>query len=400
MSTDKKLQVVSIPDFRFSSLEEKVKKINRKANKLGLAPITLSISDEKTTKTFKDPDISPNPITVTFLNVTIEGVIPSIEGWSVVAVIDHIEKDKSIVHVINEEIPFPSEYRTRGSMCDHCGTIRYRKKTIILFNRETSEYMQVGSTCMKDFVARDVRTELAYLESFMSLLSTAEDDEDVYCGTRVDYSFETRSLFADAINIVETFGFVSSKSETGTSSKIDLQDFYFDQKTNAMMLSKFVLSHEAALEKADALIEWIKTNPSESEFFQNLKVLASLEAVSVKYFGYVIGVVPSWRKSIEESRKKEESGAVNEYLDIPLKKRVTLQNVRLVNVMAIDGYYGTTFLHTFNDKDGRSIVWFSTSGSLREDFEKIEERDIIGTIKEFKEYNGTKQTIINRVKLV
>jgi hypothetical protein len=243
---------------------------------------------------------------------------------------------------------------------------------------------------------------MSYLESYLGLLSSTmeEFDEDMIKGCRSEYKFATRELFAVAINIVETFGFVPSKSETSVPTKIEIANFYGDPKAHKAMIEQFLLDSETALKKADELIDWINASPETNDFFTNLKTLASVEAISWKYFGYVAGIIPSWMKSIKETKEKETSGLVNEYLDIPAKKRVTLSKLRLINVMAIDGFYGTTYLHTFNDKDGRSIVWFSTAGSLKDDFEEIEERDIVATIKEFKEYKGTKQTIVNRVKLV
>lgn len=86
----------------------------------------------------------------------------------------------------------------------------------------------------------------------------------------------------------------------------------------------------------------------------------------------------------------------SEYADCHLRgavgTRVTLEGV-VKNVYTHNGYYGITRYVTIMTDDRECVVargsWYTEEGK------KV---NLIGTIKEKSEYNGQKQTIINRVK--
>jgi len=59
--------------------------------------------------------------------------------------------------------------------------------------------------------------------------------------------------------------------------------------------------------------------------------------------------------------------------------------------------YGTTYLHFFVDPTGRTLVWYSSNGSISEPGSLI---TIQGTVKDFKIYNGKEQVVITRVKKI
>ena len=67
--------------------------------------------------------------------------------------------------------------------------------------------------------------------------------------------------------------------------------------------------------------------------------------------------------------------------------------VKLLNIYSIDGYYGTTFIHTFIDDKNHNIIWFASKDcgyNIGDQFK------VKATIKDHKEYKGIKQTVINR----
>lgn len=64
-----------------------------------------------------------------------------------------------------------------------------------------------------------------------------------------------------------------------------------------------------------------------------------------------------------------------------------------------ESYFGVTTYYTFNDNDGNIFIW-KASGCPLSEIALGTLINIKGTIKEHKEYNGIKETIINRCSLM
>lgn len=68
--------------------------------------------------------------------------------------------------------------------------------------------------------------------------------------------------------------------------------------------------------------------------------------------------------------------------------------VTVEKAIALDGYYGPSTMHIMRDYDGNCYVWTTAARS----WAAGSEHHIAGTIKEFKQYKGTKQTILTRCR--
>ena len=68
---------------------------------------------------------------------------------------------------------------------------------------------------------------------------------------------------------------------------------------------------------------------------------------------------------------------------------------KCVKVHTCDTKFGISYLHTFEDEHGNIYIWFTSSKSLSEG----EEYAITGKVKEHKEYNHIKQTVLNYVRI-
>ena len=90
------------------------------------------------------------------LLLKLNGDIPTINQWNILGFIEPIQgqKDKYSLFSYSEK-DMPEQYRKikNPKKCDHCETNRQRNKTFIIQNNDTKEVLQVGSTCMKDFIS-------------------------------------------------------------------------------------------------------------------------------------------------------------------------------------------------------------------------------------------------------
>ena len=68
--------------------------------------------------------------------------------------------------------------------------------------------------------------------------------------------------------------------------------------------------------------------------------------------------------------------------------------VTVEKAIPLDGYYGPSTMHIFRDYDGNCYVWTTAARS----WEAGTEHHIAGTIKELKQYKGTKQTVLTRCR--
>lgn len=128
-----------------------------------------------------------------------------------------------------------------------------------------------------------------------------------------------------------------------------------------------------------------------------------LEEIPVSYLRWILSLkdseVPFSRfafiaKTLEQFVGIPEA-KVSEYVGNE-KDKVELE-IQVQRTIKIDGAYGTTAMYIMEDIHGNEIVWFSSNWALEgiNNFVKIK-----ATVKSQKEYNGKKQTIITRAKVL
>lgn len=71
-------------------------------------------------------------------------------------------------------------------------------------------------------------------------------------------------------------------------------------------------------------------------------------------------------------------------------------NVMVKRNIELDGYYGISHMHIFEDIEGNVYVWTTAAKNISEGLNV----KLTGTVKEHKEYNGTPQTVLTRCKYV
>jgi hypothetical protein len=152
---------------------------------------------------------------------------------------------------------------------------------------------------------------------------------------------------------------------------------------------------EAHYSQASEVIKFIEGTSESSDFFSNLKALIKLEAVGVKYFGYLAGAVSAYYKSLTKKVERETEKLLNEYRAEPTGTRIKSE-VKVKFASTCEGYYGTSYIYSFLDSEGRTLSTFSTRTLQLQTGDEVL---LTGTIKKFQEYKGTKQTVLTRVKV-
>lgn len=404
----KKTEITSllIPKAATPKLNKEIEKLNRRAKKLDLDPLEAVFGETQIKESF---DPNGNKYKYEAINVTIEGSVPSIDGWSVVLVIDHHAEGNIIADLSGGSVTLPKSYREADSRnCDHCGHRRVRNKSFIITDGN-DDWMQIGSSCIKDFGDPTVERTLGFLASANRIFHDFENEDYGLGGGYAAWGSSLEEVLDTAILLINAIGFVKSRDENGDyngdSTKNAIIGYLFDHKARRNYIraieenGTIPSDGEGSLNDIrESIIDWIESDNSDSDFMANLKVIFKMkDFVEAKYFGYIAGAVVGFNRKIARERE-ERVEYNNEFFPAEPKERIKIKGVTLESIKAIESFYGTSFLHRFIDAENRVLVWFASNNKLSE---RVSETfDIKATIKSHDEYKGLRQTKVNRVTAI
>lgn len=145
-------------------LEDRVAKLNKRAEKLGVEPMTLEVGERSVVTEQRyigeDPSIPGKhlfkEVKVEYVTVAVKGQTPHLPGgWQFLGAIEHRGPAGNLVHGDDERL---AGFRDSEPNCEHCGLSRARKNTVILED-ENGKLVQVGKSCVKDFLGYHSRPD-------------------------------------------------------------------------------------------------------------------------------------------------------------------------------------------------------------------------------------------------
>ena len=391
-------------------LQKKLTRIRTKCNKYGCDFVYNEIGEEF--HEVKNEDGSKQ--TCRFIKVECEGTA-KVNGWRFVATLEHLDNG-NVVRKLIDEVEVPEKYYTCGPTCEHCHSIRHRKDTYLVYNEDTKEFKQVGSSCLCDFThGFDAEAAAAYIALFDELIR----GEAPYDGGHVAPYYLTLDVLKHAADIVDHIGYRSStwdgpRNEMNTKEQT-LNSLIYDINPNRLMpFYKEAIEEYRARFKPDYnspeliqyvndAINWVKETEDNSDYIHNLKVLVEQEYIQSKNFGYVVSIIPTYNRHIQkqtEAAKRAEAheaeAKVSNYIG-EVGQRITLTgNCEISIISSWETNYGLTLRYKIVDENGNVIMWDSSTG-MRDDEEII---SITGTVKKLDIYNGVKQTWLTRCRVV
>lgn len=385
-------------------LRYSVEKMNKKAAKLKLAPMTVTVVG---TEIVEDR----HPVTNLFRTwerheVIVEGEVPRINGWVVAAKIEFSEHGNFVSAAPGIENLSP-EYRTAPNVCQHCYKKRSRNDLVVVRNEEGQE-MMVGRNCLADFIRTgDAETMLAAAKWFGSVdvLMSDSEDADEYCRRShftPEESLECVLLHASVC--IRKLGWAKAGDFNG-STKTDVAMLMNPPPCGDSLREweKWVAKHELVYtdfdrEEVARAMEWLKAQTASSDYMHNLCVLRDKGTVPDNKFGLAVSIIPVAKRAAEEDVKR----AVRVTMDGPhvgsVGERLRKQEVTVLKASSIDGYYGVKTVVTFLTEGRSKLTWFA-SGDQTELYPVGQTMVITFTVKEHETHEKYgKQTIIQRVK--
>jgi len=401
------IQSIKIPKYKIDLLKKAIEKLNRKARKLECEPMVLEFTETTPFKT----DIHPitgnkmlSEMVIEMVIATLTYIIPNIDGWELIAKMDIFSSDNGsevlISAVPNKKIP--EQYQNLDKIhCDHCGYNRMRNHSILIRNMETSEYMQVGSTCVKDFFnGNDPQSALFMSSILLHGIVGGISDEDSFGGRWSESNgFDIETVLLVTAASIKKFGWMS-KSKADTYMCQSTSDHVFDNLMPYPKMPEDNFVHPDDDDKIlveKAIEYWVNVNATNNDYLMNCQKLLKLGYVPFKFMGYACSMISTYQREMEFIAKREAAKTTTEPSNYVgnLGERLKGITVNVIFVKEIASDWGCSVLYTFQDVLGNIYkTFYSGSGWSAQKDDKI---IIDGTVKKHDEFKGEKQTMLNRV---
>lgn len=392
----------TIPEHKIKSVIKKLESLNKRlyGHNGSLIDYTTSLMYEKTIDKIIIDKKTNEPIKIqTLVNVVdIEVINPviSLNGWSFLAIIEHSKKGNIVLKKLYD-VEVPEKYLTSSTYCEHCNTNRYRKFTYLVYNENTKEISQVGSTCLTAYLGFDASILLAHAELFNKMYSLETDEHEQMVKRGVESQL-IENFLKRSIVIIEKMGYVSAKKVRETVFDEDniltptgylVWDIEYNKRWKQEILE--ATNDTNVQEKYNQIIKWVNEQEKKTDYIHNIKVLIDRGYVTYKTATIAASIVGVWMAN--EAKKKIESNIVSDYFGI-IGKRIDVDMV-LKTKTSFEGQYGISNCYRFITKDGNIAVWFTAAAQLEEGAHYVGK----ATITKHDEYKGVKQTLLNRCKL-
>lgn len=319
----------------------------------------------------------------------VTGTAPKLAGWTFLASLSW-EDGPLITRSAPGFTGRVDEATVTEGQCDHCNTNRDRKDTYLLEN-EAGTRVQVGSSCVKDFLGQDFSPSWANGNG----ISDLDEEFRHITGTPTAPALE---VLATAACIAGERGWVSraKADETGqTPSGDTLKSCLFPVGKADEQAAAFFTPKPEHREQAAKVLAWcLALEPGDSEYLANLKRAATAEWVTIRTCAILGSAVAAWHRENGEARVAKLDLTGSKFIGAE-KDKLVLQ-VTLDKWIPIDGYYGTTHLYIFHTDDLNVVKWFSSRDA---DLDPGTRYELKGTVKGHEVRDDVNETVLTRCKL-
>lgn len=384
-------QLFEIPEHAMGRLQGALAKLNKKALKTESGAITLVKVGRRT-----EDDGSLVYI------VAVEGDPVKYEGWTFIARLDHNidpSGESNLVYVVPGET-LAEEFWRKPAVCGHCGYIRRRKDTFILREDDSGTMKQVGRTCLKDFFGHDpavITRKFQYITKLLDLCRGASEEPTENGPSHLidRRHIDLEGYLGYVVMCIEENGWTSAKEAFNSNDKVATKE----QALDAIFAWPRYTSPKPTKEQreiaANAVAFALTMDPSKSDFNFNITQMAKLETIDFKGAGIAAAIIFCYNRHLENEAKKTLNAAQSDLAGSEYqgteKERLTL-SVKILSSRSHEGDFGAYNITRMTDDAGNLFISF---GAFKG--EPGDQVAIKGTVKRHQEYNGVKQTVLNRV---
>lgn len=399
------------------------------------------VGEEPEGAVLKNPPLSPRATEASYIfdeariSLTLENPRPHFAGWTFAATLEHLDGE-NIVRAV-PGVTLPKSYRVRPAACDHCRADRRRKDTYVLIHAD-GRIVQVGSTCIGDFLGTRNAEQIAFMaECYAAAQGVAEGSEDEGFGGGGSTGEIVLSQFLSyAAWAVRNLGWVSRRvSREKNENAISPEDMIFSTADRILALvsdpkARRTLGYEHSdADDAHALAAetWAETLTDEAvdaetgDYLHNLRAIARSGLVGYRTVGIAASMIIAFERAMGRDRERAARAArptLNEHIGtigtrvsfglpqevmkrsgLPKKGApvaIDLEPVTLDFVSGFETEFGYTTILKFRTKAGATVMWFASGADVLARADVGKSFKLVGTIKKHDEYKNTKQTVLSR----
>ncbi len=389
--------VLSVLAGRVDEVRKAIAKLDKKAARYSV-PFSATIGPVHQEARWLESEFDGRPakkVMVDVRDVTITGETPKVGEYEFIAAVEFTE----IGNFVDTPpgVAVPAEYRNTDDRCEHCCHNRNRKHVFVVRSLTDGTYIQVGRTCLRDFLGIDDPKNIIGAFNFWRTLWTGESDLDSFGTAERIESLET--FLAKTNALIRLYGWASKGQAKSDPMLIATVERLFGTYGNddASRAARRELQEE--LRDSDAtlaqeVITWVRASTDDGDYFHNLRVAFADDLVyGDQRTALAISAVSSYHKElarIEAAKVNKDSkhqGAVKERL------KSLLLTITLVKDMGDNGY-GSCELIKLADDNGNLFAWFTGS---RPRFDIGDKIVADATVKSHREFNGILETQLTRL---
>ena len=401
----------AVPDWKMDDLRARIDALNKTAAKLGCAKVVLTIIGDHIKEIFPHRAYDEYgekiaPKMVLFIDVTLTGEAPKLNGWSFLGTLQHLG-DANILRAL-PGVTIPESYRLRPNQCDHCHTVRQRTDTYVV-QHEDGRTRQVGTSCLKDFLGH---SDPATIANFCSNLGDLfnefggggeyDDDDFDRCPRDAEY-FQMDRYLSYVVAAVRNFGWVSSTTarEYGKESTKNFALTAMTERDQAK-LKDAAIPTDAHRAEAAAAIAWMKsidgTWTQGDAYKENLHTLfTAREYLTYRDLGLAALLIPCYEREVERRITEKQAKAESHHVGT-IKARMTFTDLLVTRIFTTEpGEWGSTYICGFVDADGNQLTWFASTCPA---FDAGDTVSLNATVKDHSTYHDIPQTIITRATVL
>jgi hypothetical protein len=266
----------------------------------------------------------------------------------------------------------------------------------------------VGRNCLGDFLgafANDPHMIWKFLEDFESLTRDDSDPDSAF-GPTGDAMFSPLDVLTATFKVIKTHGWLAAGAAfnnpgIGKPTAARVRILLFETGKYADKARAEVANVTLDEDRINGALAWARTLEGDSDYVRNIRTLANAEAVGYKHIGFVASIISAHDRALDRETERVRKAEAREALPESnwvgdIGNRITIKYVTLDNIRELDGNFGITYLHKMTDADGNELVWFASKNNLCKVGDTI---NMTATVKRHGEFNGRKNTVINRAKV-
>lgn len=322
---------------------------------------------------------------------TVTGTAPRLGGWTLLARLTW-EGDVLVTRCTPGWDGRIDDKTIKQGACDHCGFSRRRNDCFLVQDAEGNR-VQVGTSCLADFLGHDFRPTMIRTLADMDDMAESLGDGGGYEVASVTRILEVASAMTSDMGwiSVEKAGY-----EDRQPSSWILKDILFGSSRAAREDRAKYAPRAAEVAEAARVLAWCQgIDPGTgSEYLANLRRLAGAEYVTERSAGMLGSAVASYRR--EMARDAEKTATVPSEWFGQAKDKVSLPGCLVISDTPVEGDYGVRHLYRFRTAEGNVATWWSTRNLNLEPGATV---TLAGTIKTHEEYKEVKETVLLRCKV-